>query len=140
LVKVMVGLSRDKPVGFLVLASVATTILSFAVFSRRPHRTRRGDAALRGLQSKNATLRTNVLQVGPEALVLGVALFGLSFLGDSNLEFLSKALRPRNSGSFGTSGCGGSGCGGGSSCGGSSCGGGGCGGGCGGCGGCGGGD
>ena len=143
LVKVAVGISREKPVAFLVLACVVSAVLALAVFTRRPHRTRRGDAALRGLRASNARLRTNVAQVGPEALVLGIALFGLNFLGDTSLEFLNKTLRPKNSSSFSSSGCGGSGCGGATSCGASSCGGGGCGGGgCGGggCGGCGGGD
>ena len=136
LVKVMIGLSRDKPVSFLVLAVIATAVLAVAVLSRRPHRTRLGDAALRALRSVNDPLRTNVMRVGPEALVLGVALFGLGMLGNTNLEFLNRTLRPRNQSTFSSSGCGGATSCGGFSCGGSSCGGGGCGGG--GCGGCGG--
>ena len=147
LVKILVGVSRNRPVGFLVFACVVTTIVAFVLFSRRPHRTRRGDSVLRGLRSSNGRLLTNVRQVGPEALVLGVALFGLNFLGGTDLGFLDRALRSNdansisrgiNRGSGSGSGCGagfscgGSICGGGSSCGGSSCGGGG---GCGGCGG-----
>lgn len=131
-VKVAVGLSRDKPVGFLILLCIVSAAVALAAFARRPHRTRRGDAVILGLKSANARLRTNVAGVGPEAVLLGVAVFGLDFLGATNVSFLDKTLRPKN-GSFSNSGCGG----GGTSCG-SSCGGGGCGGGCGGCGGCGG--
>jgi uncharacterized protein (TIGR04222 family) len=139
-VKVVVGLSRNRPVTFLVLACVFTAIVAVALFARRPHRTRRGDSALRGLRSSNGRLLTNVPQVGPEAMVLGVALFGLNFLSETSLSFLTRTLRPKNSATFSTDGCGGSGCGGASSCGsscggGGGCGGGGCGGG--GCGGCG---
>jgi uncharacterized protein (TIGR04222 family) len=143
-VKILVGLSRNRPVGFLVIACLVTTVAALLIFTRRPHRTRRGDSVLRGLRSSNGRLLTNVMQVGPEALVLGVALFGLNFLGGTDLGFLDRALRSNdpNSTSRGISrgigsgsgcgtfpSCGGASCGGGSSCGGGGgCGGGGCGG------------
>lgn len=141
-IKVFVGVSRDKPVTYLVLACIVTAMVALMAFARRPYRTRRGDAVLRILRSGNYRLRANPARGGSDSLVLGVALFGLSFLGETELAFLGKALRPKNDVGFRHNGCGGSGCGTSSSCGGISCGssGGGssgCGGG--GCGGCGGG-
>ena len=138
-VKIVVGLSRDKPVGFLVAACVVSTVLALVLFARKPHRTRRGDAALEWLKGTHGALRSRPRAAVGDAMMLGVALFGLDFLADTPLNPLAKTLRPGHDAGFhgsgggcgssgGASSCGaGSGCGGGGGCGG--CGGGGCGGG-----------
>jgi uncharacterized protein (TIGR04222 family) len=121
-VKILVGLSRDKPVTFLVLACVVSVVIALAAFARRPLRTRRGDAVLESLRSGNVRLRGDTKRPSAEAFALGVALFGLGYLGGTDLAFLEKSLVPKNT-TTASGGCGGSSCGGG------------CGGGCGGCGG-----
>jgi uncharacterized protein (TIGR04222 family) len=136
LIKIFVGLSRGRPVGFLVAACIISTMLALAIFARRPHRTRRGEAVLRRLAREHAALRRPRLHMTEPAsdLPLAVALFGMSTLAGTDYAALRRTARDDTS-SCTSSSCGGWGCGG-SSCGGGGCGGGGCGGG--GCGGCGG--
>jgi uncharacterized protein (TIGR04222 family) len=135
-VKVAVGLSRHKPVGFLVVLCLLTVVVASAGFLRRVHRSRRGDRTLKQLREKHAALHY-AAKARPQALAgidlpLALGLFGLGVLAGGPLDELRTALRPP----AGSSGCGG-GCGSsGGGCGGG--GGGGCGGGGGGCGGCGG--
>jgi uncharacterized protein (TIGR04222 family) len=154
-VKIAVGVSRDKPVGFLVFGVFLSLVVIVVGFRRRPFRTQAATNALSRLRSDNFRLRH------PEpaeaistvsALPLAVALFGLSALQRTPYAFMEPNLTPakRHPGEFGhgsDSGCSSS-CGSSASCGSgtsstsSSCGGGGssCGGGGGsGCGGCGGG-
>lgn len=131
-IKIGVGVSRRKPVGFLIAACVVSTVVGLICFARLPRRTRLGDEVLARLKSANRSLSSSRHAVTPEGLALGVALFGVSFLEASNLGFVAGALRSPDVVTVadgGGSSCGTSGCG--SSCGG----GGGCGGGCGGCGG-----
>lgn len=131
IIKVIVGLMRDRPVGILAAASLALTAAVFIYFARRPFRAPAGEQLLNELRSKNSHLRkpaaANAL-AGVTVLPLAVALFGLSVLASTPFNKLETLLVPRSNGDGG----GGSGCGSGSSCGGGGCGGG--------CGGCGGGD
>jgi uncharacterized protein (TIGR04222 family) len=136
IIKIGVGLSRGKPVAFLVVLCVATVLIALIGFARGVHRTVRGDRVLTRLKQENAALehtaRRKPSELAGDDLALAMGLFGIGILAYGPLAPLGTALRPP----AGTGGCGaGGGCGGG--CGGGGGGGGGCGGG--GCGGCGGG-
>jgi len=125
--KIFVGLSRGKPIGFLIGLCAVSLIASLIIFARRPLRSRRGDAVLKKMQERHVGARRlgrglGVISGAEFAGVVG--LFGMSALAGTELDDLRKSLMPPG-GDAG--GCG-------SSCGGG-CGGGGCGGGCGGCGG-----
>ena len=135
--KIFVGLSRDRPVIFLVIFCIISVVVAFVGFGRAVRRSRRGDRALDRLRKSNAALeysrRFRADDLAGDDLALAVGLFGMGVLAGGALAKLQTALKPPHtpvsSGGCGSSGCGG---GGGGACGG---GGGGCGGGCGGCGG-----
>lgn len=141
-IKIFVGLSREKPVIFLV---VLTALAAFAVVKLlrwQILRTPAGNRMLKSLQSANAALQTTSAtkhaKLSGEDVALSLALFGTGVLVGPSLAGLQTALMPStttNSGWGGwfNSSCGSSGCSSGSC--GSSCGGGCGGGGCGGCGG-----
>ena len=139
LVKILIGLSRNKPVGFLVVLVIVATATAVWAFGRRPRLSRQGRALLSrvcaeksGLQIWNPTVPTD--------LPLAVGLFGLGVLASTELAVVTRDLQRVPTGAnSNTSTCGGLACssGGGDAGGGS---GGGDGGGGGGCGGCGGGD
>lgn len=134
LIKIGVGILRDKPVGILAVLSVIAALVTFA-FLTRPNRSRYGDRVVADLERKHAgldaTLKSNPYQLSSADLFLAIALFGLSPLSGGPLENAYQALVTNSSHGGGGGGCSTGGCGGGG------CGGGG-GGGCGGCGGCGG--
>jgi|RhiMethySRZTD1v2_1073278.scaffolds.fasta_scaffold00049_12 uncharacterized protein (TIGR04222 family) len=142
-IKVAVGLSRNRPVSFLVLSAIVFSVATF--FFVRGLRTSRGDRVLDDLRTLFDALRGRAEDLRPNAstseLALLMAVFGLEAVSVYQFPFVKAFRRPQPVGA--TNSCGGSSCGGStSSCGsssGSSCGGGGssCGGG-GGCGGCGG--
>src|SRR5262249_37307681 len=128
LMKINVGVSRGRPVGFLVVLCVLTGIVALALLIKRPHRSRRGDRALARLKGENAALRhaprSLSTRVSADDLALAVALFGTAVLVGGPLADLRTALMPPPSAGGGDCG---SSCGGGGGCGGG-CGGGGCGG------------
>jgi uncharacterized protein (TIGR04222 family) len=150
-VKIFVGIYRDRPVLFLVGFCVVSAAVAVLAFSRSPRRSLRGDRALARLQSDNAAVEYQAARradrLSADDLVLAMGLFGMNVLSEPPLSDLKKALAPPplpekpdrrdgggacSSGSswswFSCSSCGsGSSCGGGGSCGGG-CGGGGCGG------------
>ncbi len=142
IIKVAVGLERNRPVIFLILGLIAVLITFLTlIFSIR--RSLAGDQMVRTLESQHHCLRTSPLTTASSGnqVALGAALFGSAALSGPALEDLKSAWKSTTpsgtyTGSDGGGGCGGGagGCGGG---GGGGCGGGG-GGGCGG-GGCGGG-
>lgn len=126
-IKIVVGLSRGRPVSFLVVGSIFLIVVGLFVLGRKVHRSRRGDRVLARLKLENAALRygaaSHSQQLAGSDLVLAVGLFGVSILADGPLAHLVLALRPPpQSGADGSSGCGSSGCGGGG-CGGGGCGG-----------------
>ncbi len=139
--KAFVGLQRDKPVGFLILAIVATlaTLLVFAL--TLPKLTSAGKELLSKLRKDVLADPKKLLppQVADPSLadnsclLWSTALLGTAALASTSwMDFDSFLNRQIASGAGSSSGgCGTSGCGGDSGCGG----GGGCGGGCGGCGG-----
>jgi uncharacterized protein (TIGR04222 family) len=137
--KIAIGLSRGRPVLFLVFLCLLVTAAAAGFALRYPRRTWRGTRLLNRLKREHAALHATASvspsRLGYADLALAFALYGPVVLSMGPLADLQPALKPRREGG---SSCSGGGCGGSS---GSSCGGGGGGGGCGGggCGGCGGG-
>jgi uncharacterized protein (TIGR04222 family) len=135
ILKLIIGLMRDRPVGYLAEGIVVTALLAVFFFGRRPWRTTAGDEVVKALRKRHGAMKSNrAWAARSEALAglpLAVGLFGLSALAATPYEAFRRRLQPP----AGASGCGGG-------CGSTSCSGGdggdGCGGGCGGCGGCGG--
>lgn len=127
IVKIFVGLSRHRPVLFLVLAVIGTMVAA-AFQLRRPVRTAAGNRLLNVLRNKHSSLRyESPGRFSSGEMALAAALFGSAVLIGGPLGDLRRALAATQSqGGSGSSGCG-SGCGGGG-CGGGGCGGGGCGG------------
>jgi len=127
LAKIAVGLSRDKPVLFLVLLSVGVAIAIWK-FYQIPFRTKRGDRALDQLK-KHYQDNGSELEADDETgyQLLGTSLFGLTSLaaaGGLGAEIYGSLKATTKSSTWTGIGCG-VGCGGG---GGGGCGGGGCGG------------
>lgn len=143
LVKMLVGVTRDRPVGFLVVSLV---LLAFATGIIRYYgawATGCGAAVLHDIEQRLTRQRGRA--DGAEVVIMAVAVLGVSSLHSLGLSQLAQSLNPP-SGSLGgdgdsSGGDGGSsgsdsggsdgsssGDGGGSGCGGSGCGGGGCGG------------
>jgi uncharacterized protein (TIGR04222 family) len=145
LAKIGVGLSRDKPVIYLIALVAISIVLCVFIAGRKVHSTKAGAALLESLREQSGALRaasarpSNMLT--PMEVAMAVALYGLPAIayGSYALGELSTMLRRDRepySGFVHTSSCGSSASCSSASCGGSSCGGSGCGGG-GGCGGCG---
>jgi uncharacterized protein (TIGR04222 family) len=114
LAKIMVGLARNKPVGFLVVLSVITGAFALGFLLKRPTRTRAGDAAL------SAAMRTHARALrAPRSQDMGlaVALLGTAALsGTAYADYYAVRSPPSSSSSDssgGDSGGGDSGCGGG---------------------------
>ena len=133
LCKMAVGISRDKPVGLLLICIFGLLVLG-ARFFVKPQRSRYGEIIFNDLTNRLQPLKT--ANSSDSELVLAVALFGATVLmADMALADLYQMLTPTaaaSSGSDGSSDGGSDGSSDGSD--------GGSGGGCGGCGGCGGGD
>lgn len=128
--KLMIGLDRGRPVGFLFMLLLAVTgaLVFFAV--KRPRVSRSGQKVLDALKEENQSLRYcgaggSLSHLDSRDVMLSVALFGMAPLIGTELGPIQRYINPPQT--AGGSSCGGSSCG-------SSCGG-GCGGGCGGCGG-----
>jgi hypothetical protein len=136
--KVLVGVSRGRPVVFLILILLGLAMVMIR-FWQRPYRTRSGDALLRQLENENTALRTIDLEIEPnvatQQLALAAGLFGIAAITHPGIDPLKSAIGAVPGYAGGTHSSASSWTGGG--CGGGGCGGGGCGGGCGGCGGCG---
>ena len=153
-IKIVIGISLGKPVGFLVVMMFAAMVIAF--FLSFPRLTARGKATLTDATNLYSGLRTRVNSFSPGSasaeLAMFAAVFGVAALAATPFGYARTLFPQATSSSSCGSSCGssdsssscsssggGSSCGGssdgGSSCGGSSDGGGGCGGG--GCGGCG---
>jgi uncharacterized protein (TIGR04222 family) len=141
LLKIGVGLDRDKPVLFLTVLTIVGTVVAW-MMRVPPYRTIAGDSVIRELRSKFESARVPLARLGTPELAAGMlplalAVYGTSVLMGTPYQAFAKPppVPPSNSGSGCSAGWGSSGCSGGSSgcsSGGSS--------GCGGCGGGGGGD
>jgi uncharacterized protein (TIGR04222 family) len=154
--KVLIGIARERPVGFLLALLVVGMAAMVSLLKRNMRRTRRGDRVLLGQRIRHAALRelgkkastAGGMRPTGDELILAVGLFAIPVAATEALQQLTPHLMPPvttssstwGGGNWGWGG-GGGGCasGGGGGCGGG--GGGGGGGGCGGggCGGCGGG-
>lgn len=127
--KIAVGITRDRPVAFLVIMVILTLIAVAAILGRRTWRTRRGDRVMKRLVDRYARDRKNLAVDDPAMVAMSVGVFGAAVLEGTVLAstyWWAKQHGGDGVGSFG--GCG-------SSCSGGDGGGDGCGGGCGGCGG-----
>ena len=130
LVRLAFGVSRDKPVFYLVVLLGATVWLMVTDF-RVPSRTREGNKALKEMRRRQGSLKADAAagQVPAPWLVMAMALFGTAALWESDPP-LAAALGLPSGWTDGSGGLGGGGFAGGG--GGGGCGGGGGGGGCGG--------
>ncbi len=151
-IKIGVGISRDRPVAFLFIGCGVVLGISLILALRRVVLSRRGADLLTRLREKHAALQTSARKapatLAGRDLTLAVGLFGAGVLAGGSFAGLHRAMRPAAAGGWIDSGGGAwsscssgwSGCGTGwaSTCG-SGCSGGGGDGGGGGCGGCGGG-
>ncbi|MCB1553934.1 MAG: TIGR04222 domain-containing membrane protein [Xanthomonadales bacterium] len=129
IVKIGIGISRDKPVAFLVMACIALLIVTLLFFFIRPKITPQGRKALSELRQQNAHA---IRAPRPDDLAMAVALGGTLVLSDTALAAYHQARHAANGPSGGDSGSGCTSCSGGGDSGGGDGGGG--------CGGCGGGD
>lgn len=133
LAKLVVGVSRGRPVGFLFILIAVTGIILWALLKSQPLRTLTGDTYVVGLKARNAALRTSAARSGAalssDDVAMAMALFGVGVVAHGRLADLKEATRQQQA-NWASSDSGGSS----SSCGSSSCGGGCGGGGCGGCG------
>ncbi|MFM8953206.1 MAG: TIGR04222 domain-containing membrane protein [Planctomycetaceae bacterium] len=129
--KIVVGVSRGKPVGFLVVGCVVLALISLLALARKPRRTRQGDAVVHhawkrfresGQQHEWVNRRRTEVTLQPVGLMpLAIALLGTGALGGTTHAFLQlpiERLRTGQSGADGGGGCGSSGDGGGGGCGG----------------------
>ncbi len=123
-IKIAVGLSRERPVGFLVLS--CGVLVGFLIYflTHPARRSRRGDLFLAHLGRQKFDSLSQMIDF--DAMALHFALMGMAAYPPE----MQRAMRPPTSGSDGGSGCSSSSCGdgGGGGCGGGGCGGGGCGG------------
>jgi uncharacterized protein (TIGR04222 family) len=111
--KIFVGISHNKPVGYLFLLCFLISVIGLCFLLITPHRTRYGNRILEELRTK-LSHSTTFSHTNPE-LSLAVALLGTTVLIDSEFSGLKQILTPSNSGGdFNVDGGGcGSGCGGG---------------------------
>lgn len=131
--KLIVGLDRGRPVGYLAMLLVVTGILAM-LFHHRPRTTRPVRIWMQKLRRQKNSLRriSDSDNVPSHDVALAAALFGAGVLSGTACQPLQTAWQ-RNQKAGGAGGCGAVGCGGADAGGGAGCGGGG--GGCGGCGG-----
>lgn len=120
LVKVATGLSRDKPVAFLVIFILISCLFSFATLTRPLLRTPAGNALLTSIRRKAS--RNQILAElshltpppasapprsaqhaqhfsGIDPVTLGIALYGLDFLHNTPLAPLRHQIQPPSSNS-----------------------------------------
>lgn len=135
--KIIVGLSRERPVGFLAASCVAIVVATFYMWKNLPRRSARGDALLSHMQrqhGRGSLSLPNVSGASPWATgaglaggaALAVALYGYDELDAFGMGDFRDRLQPPKTKGDGSSGCSSSDSGGGG--GDSGCGGGGCGG------------
>ena len=75
-VKIAVGLSRGKPVGFLIFLCIVSLLVALVAFLRRPRRSRRGDGAVEMLKVVHGDLRNSaqVASASPTGVLTPLAL------------------------------------------------------------------
>ncbi|MCX8476710.1 MAG: TIGR04222 domain-containing membrane protein [Sphingomonas sp.] len=115
--KWMIGVDRERPVGFLTVLLAVTAVLAVIRFAAVDRRTRAGQAAVAEAQSGGSRLRR---APAPDEADLAVALFGTAVLAGSPWSDYHEMRRSSgdggsgggDSGGGGDGGCGGGGCGG----------------------------
>lgn len=117
--KIVVGISRGKPVGFLVMMCLVVSVIGLCFLLVPVHRSRYGDQVLQDIRSRIATAAVSHVDA---QLPLAFALLGVAVLPNDLFADLKQVLAPGSSGGYGGGGDGSSGCGGGG-CGGCGCGG-----------------
>jgi uncharacterized protein (TIGR04222 family) len=108
LIRFVVGLSRHKPVGFLVVSWLIVGFIGAKFFSRKLYRTRRGDAVLAGLRARYEALQRQAAATGEAgapspvfaslALPLAVGVFGYSILAGTPADSMYQRMRNTGSG------------------------------------------
>lgn len=121
-IKVIVGLNRDRPIGFLLFSLIALAIAGVYFHQHGAWATGRGASLLNVTRVQLRQSRTGT--PSPQLVALTAALFGISELGIIGLSDIGELLVPPRhpsgsdgGGSDGGSGCGGGGCGGCGGCG-----------------------
>jgi uncharacterized protein (TIGR04222 family) len=114
-IKLVVGLSRDRPVGFLSISLVLLAFVTGIIMHYGAWATGRGTAVLHEIAQRLARQRGRA--DGAEVVIMAVAVLGVSSLHSLGLSQLAESLTPPSSnggsgGDGGGSGCGGGGCGG----------------------------
>ncbi|OLT12188.1 hypothetical protein BJF78_25030 [Pseudonocardia sp. CNS-139] len=130
LVRLLAGIADARPVGYLVAALAAVTLVAAFQLARAPRRSRLGDRALADLRTEHhglaPALRPDWQVYGPAGAALSIGVFGTSALWASDPAFAhdiaAQHVTAGGSGSVGGSDGGGDG-GGGGGCGGGGCGG-----------------
>jgi uncharacterized protein (TIGR04222 family) len=118
--KIIVGISRGKPVGFLVIMCIILSVIGACFWLVPVHRSRYGDQVLQDIRSRISSAA--VSDADPQ-LPLAFALMGAAILPTEAFADLKQVLTPGSGGGYrgggdGSSGCGGGGCGGCGGCGG----------------------
>lgn len=117
--KIVVGITRDRPVQLLVALLFFATVVTFFVFLRSMLRSRRGDRALALIRKRHAALETQsarrISEMAGHDLMFAVGLFGLTYLSGTHMtdlrSMLSAAESSPSSSSCSTTSCGsGGGC------------------------------
>lgn len=101
-IKIMIGISRDRPVIFLVLLVILNAVIAGALLFKRPVRSLAGDAVLATLRQKHA-YATRAPQGGNVGLA--VALAGTAVLAGTAYADYHDARRPANGSDSSSSGC-----------------------------------
>lgn len=121
LIKVLVGLSRDRPVGLLICSLALLGFATALVVRYKAWATGQGAAVLRSIEHRLARQRGRADSA--DLVIMAVAVLGISSLHSIGLGQLAASLAPvmNSTGDSGSgcssSGCGGSGCGGCGGCG-----------------------
>lgn len=119
--KLMIGLSRDKPVGFLVAFLIVTLIAILIRIFAVDRRTQRGTLALAQARVRHERLRRAPTkdETGTAVALFGtVVLAGSAFAGLHQMRTQNDSGGGGDGGGSGDGGCGGGGCGGCGGCGG----------------------
>jgi uncharacterized membrane protein len=104
--KIIVGIFRHKPVGFLVILCIATALVGCFLLAKKNYRSRYGDRILNQLQTKYSELK-KPSSIDTYPLGLAFSLFGSVILANSSLAGLKRLLLlPKSIGDGDDSGCG----------------------------------
>lgn len=99
--KIVIGISRGKPVAILVILSIITTVVGLILLLKRPGRTRAGDRALAEARVQHArALRAP----RPQETGLAVALLGTAALSGTAWASYHQSRTPPSSSDGGSSG------------------------------------